>query len=103
MKANRMQNFIIDCTRIKTEADFWRQYLLTVQPEGTEFFGRNLDAFWDALSGGGPGWPGQSSVFFINTETLKDIDNGYFYRQLKKIERDLQELYSSSETKITVE
>jgi Barstar (barnase inhibitor) len=84
-----MQNFIIDCSQIKTETDFWKQYLFTVQPEGMEFFGRNLDAFWDALSGGGPGWTGESSVTFINTNNLKGIDAGHFYNRLKKIEGDL--------------
>jgi RNAse (barnase) inhibitor barstar len=48
-----MREFIIDCSKLNDEADFWAAYLLTTQPEGTQLFGRNFDALWDALSAGG--------------------------------------------------
>jgi hypothetical protein len=48
----------IEGSRLTDEATFWQEYLTAVQPEGSEFFGRNLAAFRDAITAGGPGWPG---------------------------------------------
>ncbi len=49
----------IDGSRLTDEAAFWREYLAAVQPDGAECFGRNLAAFRDAVTAGGPGWPGE--------------------------------------------
>lgn len=87
-----MKEYVIDCSKIDSEQEFWNAYLNVVKPEGTEYFGRNLDAFWDALSAGGPGWPGNDNgckIRFINTETIKMLRNGKFYSVLKEIEKNL--------------
>jgi ribonuclease inhibitor len=57
--------FILNGRLLISESHFWQQYVDVVQPEGAEFFGRNLDAFRDAVTGGGPGWPGGPCVFRI--------------------------------------
>ncbi len=49
----------IEGSRLTDEAAFWREYLAAVRPDGAEHFGRNLDAFRDAVTSGGPGWPGE--------------------------------------------
>ena len=49
----------VDGDRLTDEAAFWREYLAAVQPDGAEYFGRNLAAFRDAVLAGGPGWPGK--------------------------------------------
>ena len=49
----------LDGSRLADEAAFWREYLVAVQPDGAEYFGRNLAAFRDAVTSGGPGWPGK--------------------------------------------
>lgn len=83
---------VIDCTLLASEEDFWNPYVETANPEGKEYFGRNLDAFWDAVSAGGPGWPGTCELRFINTDGIKTLCNGAFYESLKKIAQDCDQI-----------
>lgn len=83
-----MDTFTIDCATVESEADFWRTYVNEVQPEGAGYFGQNLNAFWDAVSGGGPGWPGECELRFTNTNHLVKINDGGFLRALSDIARD---------------
>jgi len=80
-----MREFIIDCSGFNDEADFWQAYLSTTEPEGAEHFGCNFDALWDAMSAGGPGWPGECMLRFVNTDVLRRWRGGNFYRALQKI------------------
>ena len=57
--------YVLDGRRIASLADFWHEYRRVVDPEGMEHFGYNLDAFRDALHGGGPGWPGSACILRI--------------------------------------
>ncbi|MGE8281238.1 MAG: barstar family protein [Stenotrophomonas sp.] len=66
-----MDTFTIDCSEISSELQFWHAYLAAVNPDGAAVFGRNLDAFRDAVIDGGPGWPGECSLHIINTELLR--------------------------------
>jgi len=66
-------------------------YLQEAAPEAEEFFGRNLDAFWDALSAGGPGYPSNAKLArIINTDSLKRIRDGEIYQKLVDIATDLK-------------
>jgi RNAse (barnase) inhibitor barstar len=82
-----MSTYTIDCSQLQDEGAFWHAYLAATNPEGTGHFGRNLDAFWDALHGG-PGWPGECTLHFINTATIKRFRDGRFYDTLQDIARD---------------
>ena len=73
-----MKTFQLDCSQISFEGDFWELYLEVIRPDGAEYFGRNLDAFWDAVSGGGPGWPGECQLILANTEKLQKQDRRFF-------------------------
>ncbi len=86
-----MNKYTIDCVDFETELNFWNGYLAIVEPDGSEFFGKNLDAFWDALSAGGPGYPGDESsvIEVVNTESIKKFRDGNFYRALIKVAEDL--------------
>lgn len=70
MRRNPMRDIIVNCAGTKSEDEFWQRYLETVRPDGAVYFGRNLDAFWDAIEGGGPGWPGDVRLIFTGTEAL---------------------------------
>ena len=88
-----MEEFLIDCISVKSESDFWNTYLQSVKPQGAYLFGRNLDALWDALSGGGPGCPestGKCSLRFLHSHKLKVIRDGNFFNSLVKIQADLE-------------
>lgn len=75
----------INCAGILDELAFWEAYLEICKPEGAQYFGRNLDAFNDALNGG-PGYPGDGVVlYFINTSSLRSFDSWQFYEGLSHI------------------
>lgn len=81
-----MTNIVdVDCTGVTSASAFWDRYLSTAKPQGAALFGRNLDAFWDAIDGGGPGFPEQDVVHFINTDDLKRVDGGFFYEKLLEL------------------
>ena len=82
-----MQTFIIDCRGIKTEDEFWQRYIDVTNPEGRRYFGRNLDAFWDAVEGGGPGWPGECELTFTNVDALRALGRP-FLKEFENIARD---------------
>lgn len=68
-----MQEVVIDCSGIGSTEEFWQRYLDAAKPEGAALFGRNLDAFWDAIEGGGPGWPGEVSLVFRHSAQLSAL------------------------------
>ena len=68
-----MRTIYIDCAGVTSARELWQRYLDAAQPEGADQFGRNLDAFWDAIEGGGPGWPGKVSLVFAQTADLASV------------------------------
>jgi len=59
-----MKHIIIECTHVKTVDEFWQEYVLVMKKQdGIQYFGKNLDALWDSLDAGGPGYPGPSEIF----------------------------------------
>ena len=83
-----MDTFTIDCDKVSSETEFWRTYLAVVKPDGAVFFGSNLAAFRDAITGGGPGWPGECHLQFTNTESLMRINAGTFFQGLLSVAAD---------------
>ncbi len=75
---------IVDCINVIDETGFWEAYIRAINPDGAQFFGRNLDAFWDALHGG-PGCPDINTVYFVNTSIVKTFKEGTFYSAVKAI------------------
>ena len=84
-----MRIVTIDCLGFGSESEFWKAYLSASRPEGAGFFGRNLDAFRDALQGG-PGWPGECTLRFTNTATVEPLRDGAFLRALRDIANESQ-------------
>ncbi|WP_425280682.1 barstar family protein [Leucobacter insecticola] len=80
-----MESLVVDCSEVRSQADFWRLYLRMVRPEGAEHFGSNLEAFRDAVLGGGPGWPGDRTLRFTGSAHMSAIQNGEFLAKLKLI------------------
>jgi hypothetical protein len=70
---------------VASEAEFWDRYVEATNPLGKASFGRNLDAFWDAVEGGGPGWPGDVALIFKNAASLAALRDGRFLAALEKI------------------
>lgn len=68
-----MREIVIDCANVTSADGFWQLYLEAANPTSADKFGRNLDAFWDAVERGGPGWPGEVRLVFINCASLADL------------------------------
>ena len=68
-----MRRITMDCSAIHSESEFWDQYLKLIDAESARFFGRNLNAFRDALLGGGPGWPGECELELVNAQQLPPL------------------------------
>ena len=83
-----MKKYILDCLSLKSDGDFWDLYCEVAQPEGEGYFGRNLDAFWDAVSAGGPGWPGDCQIELVNVDRFARR-SPRLYSGLKRIAADL--------------
>ncbi|MES2263460.1 MAG: hypothetical protein V4724_33490 [Pseudomonadota bacterium] len=83
-----MKKYILDCESIQADCDFWDLYCEVVRPEGEGYFGKNLAAFWDAVSAGGPGWPGESQIELVNSSEFAK-QNPRLYKGLQRIASDL--------------
>ena len=80
-----MRKIDIPCRGLRSEAAFWNAYLDAVKPDGAGRFGRNLDAFRDALLGGGPGWPGECELRLVDSTALSALREGTFLERLEQI------------------
>lgn len=84
-----MREVVIDCSGIGSTEEFWQRYLDAAKPEDASTFGRNLDAFWDAIEGHGPGWPGEVTLVFTHSDQLSGLrtanGNASFLDALKAI------------------
>jgi ribonuclease inhibitor len=83
-------SIVVDCDGVTTASEFWQRYLDAVQP-AEDGFGRNLDAFWDAIEGGGPGYPGPCKLFFRGTGGLAHLrlpGGGSFLAALREMAND---------------
>lgn len=71
-----LPTIIIDVKGVRDVKDFWERYVIATRPEKADLFGRNLDAFWDAAEGGGPGYPGKVALHFVNMSSVRTLPNG---------------------------
>ncbi|HEX8045830.1 barstar family protein [Rhizobium sp.] len=69
-----MTELIVDCSGVASVEDFWDRYVSSIGAENATFFGRNLDALWDALEGDGPGSPPATHLIFKNIGELKALE-----------------------------
>jgi RNAse (barnase) inhibitor barstar len=65
-----LPSVVVECADIRSEDDFWKRYLDAAQPQDRHLFGRNLNAFWDVIYRGGPGWPGEVEIVLHNSKAL---------------------------------
>ena len=56
-----------------SKQDFWNKYVAEIDSKSAKHFGENLDAFNDAITAEGPGFPGDCVIEIIGTEKLQKI------------------------------
>lgn len=86
---------IIDCDGVVDVEEFWDRYESSVGAENTGTFGRNLDALWDALEGGGPGRPDAAHLVFKNASELRELktySGDSFLKALREIAADVSRI-----------
>ena len=57
----------------KTQEDFWSNYTKQIPYKSAKNFGKNLDAFNDAITAAGPGFPGDCLIEIIGINELSKI------------------------------
>lgn len=63
----------LDGAELSTFDDFWRTYRHQIDPDSARFMGKNLDAWYDATHGGGPGYPGECILHLKNCAKLEAL------------------------------
>jgi len=56
-----------------SKADFWKMYSNQIPTESARYFGENLDAFNDAITAGGPGFPHDCIIEIVGVTKLANI------------------------------
>lgn len=69
---NKIKIFI-DGNNCSNQKDFWNAYARQIETDSALRFGKNLDAFNDAITGGGPGYPGKCSIEISGIDNLISI------------------------------
>ncbi|OUL63619.1 barstar family protein [Flavobacterium sp. AJR] len=70
---NSKRKIFINGNICSSREDFWNAYAKEIDPESAKHFGKNLDAFNDAISTAGPGHPGECIIEITGTENLYKI------------------------------
>jgi RNAse (barnase) inhibitor barstar len=70
---NSKRKIFINGSVCNSREDFWNAYAKEIDPESAKHFGKNLDAFNDAISAAGPGYPGECTIEITGTENLNKI------------------------------
>lgn len=67
---------VLECSQVRTPADFWALYLERVEVRSPDTFGRNLDAFWDALSSESHELEDVSALLGPGPHILESVEGG---------------------------
>ncbi|MEY8849846.1 barstar family protein [Psychroserpens sp. XS_ASV72] len=72
-KIKRTRKIFIDGELCYSKLDFWKRYISDFDFQSKKDFGKNLDAFNDAITAEGPGFPGDCIIEITGSENLKRI------------------------------
>ncbi|MFK8059781.1 MAG: hypothetical protein AB8B78_06770 [Polaribacter sp.] len=67
------RNIFIDGHLCNTKLDFWNKYVSEIDYKSGKGFGKNLDAFNDAINHKGPGFPGDCFIEIVGVKNLIKI------------------------------
>lgn len=89
-KIRHRRKIFINGNLCDTKQDFWNKYAAEIDSQSAKHFGKNLAAFNDAITAGGPGFPGDCIIEIIGTEQLEKVfgkdDFGFIIELLRKAE-----------------
>jgi len=69
----KRRRIIINGYYCNTQEDFWNKYTNQISSKSAMGFGKNLDSFNDAITGAGPGFPGDCLIEIIGIEQLTKL------------------------------
>ena len=89
-KIKCLRKIFINGELCNSKLDFWNKYVENLDFSAKRDFGKNLDAFNDAITAEGPGFPGNCKIEIVGTKKLKKIfgneDFNFIIRLLKNAE-----------------
>lgn len=91
---------VLECSQVRTPADYWALYLERVAVRSPDTFGRNLDAFWDALSRGGPGAPAEPCFIEMRNYGVLAAGHPEFVEKLASLAAELNALKGAFELRL---
>ncbi|MFK8004691.1 MAG: barstar family protein [Polyangiales bacterium] len=83
---------VLECSQVRTPAEFWALYLERLEVRAPAEFGRNLDALWDALSREGPGVPAEPCHIEIRNHEALAAEHPAFVEKLAEMAAELDAL-----------
>ena len=72
-KTRHKRKIFINGEFCESKQDFWNKYVAEIDSESAKHFGKNIDAFNDAITAEGPGFPGDCIIEIIGTEKLEKV------------------------------
>lgn len=78
-KIRHRKKIFINGNICESKGDFWKNYTSQIPTESARYFGENLDAFNDAITAGGPGYPGDCIIEIIGVDKLISIFGNSYY------------------------
>jgi hypothetical protein len=72
-KIRHRRKIFINGEFCETKEDFWNKYVAEIDSDSAKLFGKNLDAFNDAIKAKGPGFPGDCIIEIIGTKKLEKV------------------------------
>ena len=70
-KTIQKRKIFINGNFLTSKQDFWDKYVEEIDFESGKNFGKNLDAFNDAITSEGPDFPGECIIEIIGTKKMK--------------------------------
>jgi len=86
----KRRRIILNGYYCKTQEDFWNKYTKQIPSKSVKNFGKNLDAFNDAITAAGPGFPGDCLIEIIGIEELSKIFGVQNIKFIIKLLRDAE-------------
>jgi len=87
-KVRHRRKIFINGNFCESKNDFWKKYTSQIPSESAKYFGKNLDAFNDAITAAGPGYPGDCIIEIIGVDRLISIFGNSHFEIIISLLRD---------------
>ncbi|WP_269236419.1 barstar family protein [Flavobacterium flavigenum] len=89
-KIRHRRKIFINGEFCETKEDFWNKYVAEIDSESGKLFGKNLQAFNNAITAGGPGFPEDCIIEIIGTEKFEKVFGKEDFEFIIRLLRDAE-------------